>query len=201
MAGLEPGPITIRVGMHTGTPGLDPPKYVGMDVHFAARVMGSAHGGQVVVSQATAELVDVELSELGEHRLKDIEQAVPLFQLGDGSFPPLKTISNTNLPRPASSFWAERQSSERSSPGSSKERGSSRSPDPGGTGQDPPRARSCDLARAPSTRQASSGSGSPRSATPRSSPRRSPRRSAPRTTSPRTSPSASCSSCSTTWSR
>ena len=42
--------------------------------------------------------------ELGEHRLKDIEQAVPLFQLGEGSFPPLKTIANTNLPTPASSF-------------------------------------------------------------------------------------------------
>ena len=104
LAGLESGPIRIRVGIHTGSPGLDPPKYVGMDVHFAARVMSSAHGGQVVVSRATADRVDAELSELGEHRLKDIEQAIPLYQLGDGSFPPLKTISNTNLPRPASSF-------------------------------------------------------------------------------------------------
>jgi len=104
MAGLEDGPIRIRVGIHTGTPGLDPPKYVGMDVHFAARVMSSAHGGQVVVSAATAELVQAELYDLGEHRLKDIAEAVPLYQLGDGSFPPLKTISNTNLPRPASSF-------------------------------------------------------------------------------------------------
>ena len=104
MAGLEPGPIAIRVGVHTGTPGLDPPKYVGMDVHFAARVMGSAHGGQVVLSKATADLVEIELAELGEHRLKDIAEAVPLYQLGEGAFPPLKTISNTNLPRPASSF-------------------------------------------------------------------------------------------------
>ena len=104
MAGLESGPIRIRVGIHTGSPGLDPPKYVGMDVHFAARVMSSAHGGQVVLSKATADLVDVEVGELGEHRLKDIAEAIPLFQLGDGSFPPLKTISNTNLPRPASSF-------------------------------------------------------------------------------------------------
>ena len=104
MAGLDEGPICIRVGIHTGTPGLDPPKYVGMDVHFAARVMSSAHGGQVVLSKSTADLVDVLLTDLGEHRLKDIEQAVPIFQLGDGSFPPLKTISNTNLARPASSF-------------------------------------------------------------------------------------------------
>ena len=104
MAGLEHGPISIRVGIHTGEPGLDPPKYVGMDVHFAARVMSSAHGGQVVSLASTAELVDDDLVELGEHRLKDIAEAVSLFQLGEGSFPPLKTISNTNLPRPASSF-------------------------------------------------------------------------------------------------
>ena len=104
MAGLHDGPIAIRVGIHTGDPGLDPPKYVGMDVHFAARVMSSAHGGQVVLSKATAELIDLELTDLGEHRLKDIKQAVPLYQLGERSFPPLKTISNTNLPRPASSF-------------------------------------------------------------------------------------------------
>ena len=104
MAGLEPGPINIRVGIHTGSPEPDPPKYVGMDVHTAARIMSTGHGGQVVVSPTTAALVDVTLKELGEHRLKDIEQAVPLFQLGDGSFPPLKTISNTNLPRPASPF-------------------------------------------------------------------------------------------------
>ena len=44
------------------------------------------------------------VTDLGEHRLKDIEGAVSIYQLGDESFPPLKTISNTNLPRPASSF-------------------------------------------------------------------------------------------------
>jgi predicted ATPase/class 3 adenylate cyclase len=112
MAGLEGGPISIRVGIHSGEPGLDPPKYVGMDVHLAARVMSSAHGGQVVLSATTAELIKpsdtvsqgVVLTDLGEHRLKDIQEPVLLFQLGEGSFPPLKTISNTNLPRPASSF-------------------------------------------------------------------------------------------------
>ena len=104
MAGLEPGPISIRVGIHTGAPELDPPKYVGMDVHTAARIMSCGHGGQVVVSPTSAALLDTPLIELGEHRLKDIAEAVPLFQLGEGSFPPLKSISNTNLPRPASSF-------------------------------------------------------------------------------------------------
>ena len=42
--------------------------------------------------------------DLGEHRLKDVSGPASILQLGDGSFPPLKTISNTNLPRPASSF-------------------------------------------------------------------------------------------------
>jgi predicted ATPase len=107
MDSLEAGPIRIRVGIHTGEPALDPPKYVGMDVHRAARIMSTAHGGQVVLSPSTVSLLEpgtFDLIDLGEHRLKDIEGAIPIFQLGDGSFPPLKTISNTNLPRPASSF-------------------------------------------------------------------------------------------------
>ena len=101
---LAAGPIQVRVGLHTGTPLLTEEGYIGDDVHFGARVASSAHGGQVVLSSATAQLVEIELTDLGEHRLKDIPQAVPIFQLGSGSFPPLKTISNTNLPRPASSF-------------------------------------------------------------------------------------------------
>ncbi len=103
-AELARGAIQVRVGLHTGAPLLTDEGYVGDDVHFAARVASSGHGGQVILSAATAELVELSLTELGEHRLKDIEQAVPIFQLGDVSFPPLKTISNTNLPRPASSF-------------------------------------------------------------------------------------------------
>jgi predicted ATPase/class 3 adenylate cyclase len=103
---LASGPITLRIGVHTGTPLVTEEGYVGEDVHFAARVAASAHGGQVVLSRTTQALVDerYELVELGEHRLKDIPEPVAIFQLGDRQFPPLKTISNTNLPRPASSF-------------------------------------------------------------------------------------------------
>ncbi len=109
---LADGPIEVRVGLHTGSPLLTDEGYVGDDVHFAARVAASSHGGQVVLSQATAELVEPSdtvsqgplLLDLGEHRLKDVAEAVSIFQLGVESFPPLKTISNTNLPRPASSF-------------------------------------------------------------------------------------------------
>ena len=49
-AGLDGGPIRIRVGIHTGEPVLDSPKYVGVDVHLAARVMSAGHGGQVLLS-------------------------------------------------------------------------------------------------------------------------------------------------------
>jgi predicted ATPase/class 3 adenylate cyclase len=107
---LAAGPIQVRVGLHTGTPLLTGEGYVGDDVHFAARVAASSHGGQVVLSAATRASIPASnsllqaLSDLGEHRLKDIAQAVSIYQLGEGSFPPLKTISNTNLPRPASSF-------------------------------------------------------------------------------------------------
>jgi predicted ATPase len=102
---LAAGPIRLRIGLHRGTPLVTDEGYVGDDVHLAARVAASAHGGQVVLSQATGALLDAHsLTDLGEHRLKDIEGAVAIFQLGDASFPPLKTISNTNLPRPASSF-------------------------------------------------------------------------------------------------
>jgi predicted ATPase/class 3 adenylate cyclase len=103
---LAAGPIALRIGLHTGTPLVTEEGYVGEDVHFAARVAAAAHGGQVVLSRATRALIDegYPLVELGEHRLKDISEPVAIFQLGDEEFPPLKTISNTNLPRPASSF-------------------------------------------------------------------------------------------------
>ncbi|HET8652564.1 MAG TPA: adenylate/guanylate cyclase domain-containing protein [Gaiellaceae bacterium] len=102
---LAHGPIRVRMGIHTGEPHLAAEGYVGVDVHRAARIGAAGHGDQIVVSAATAaETGHNGLRELGEHRLKDFDQPVPLYQLGDGDFPPLKTISNTNLPRPASSF-------------------------------------------------------------------------------------------------
>jgi Adenylate and Guanylate cyclase catalytic domain/NB-ARC domain len=103
-AALAPGPIRVRIGLHTGAPHLTGEGYVGEDVHLGARIAAAGDGGQVLLSQATRELVDGELTDLGEHRLKDFDEPVWIFQLGSERFPPLKTISNTNLPRPASSF-------------------------------------------------------------------------------------------------
>lgn len=109
MVSLDGGPVRIRVGVHTGEPLLDPPKYIGADVHKAARIMSAAHGGQVLLSGATRELVAEDLLDLGRHRLKDFAEPVSLFQLGAGRFPPLRTISNTNLPVPLSSFVGREQ--------------------------------------------------------------------------------------------
>jgi predicted ATPase/class 3 adenylate cyclase len=104
MASLADGPVRIRVGVHTGEPLLDPPKYVGPDVHKAARIMSAAHGGQALLSGPTRELVAEDVLDLGRHRLKDFAEPVSLFQLGADRFPPPRTISNTNLPVPLSSF-------------------------------------------------------------------------------------------------
>jgi predicted ATPase len=101
---LESGPVRVRMGLHTGEPLLTGEGYAGRELHRAARIGASCHGGQVVLSAATRAFVDGDLTELGEHRLKDFNEPVALFQLGSQRFPPLKTISNTNLPRPASSF-------------------------------------------------------------------------------------------------
>jgi hypothetical protein len=106
---LAPGPIRVRMGIHTGTPLPDEEGYVGAEVHRAARIAAAGYGGQVLLSKATQELVDGDVSDLGEHRLKDFAEPVWLFQLGSERFPPLKTISNTNLPRPASSFVGREQ--------------------------------------------------------------------------------------------
>jgi class 3 adenylate cyclase len=50
---LTDGPIQVRMGLHTGQPLLDPPKYVGVDVHRAARIMSAGHGGQVLLFAAS----------------------------------------------------------------------------------------------------------------------------------------------------
>ena len=197
---LSAGPISVRVGLHTGTPLLTDEGYVGGDVHFAARVASSGHGGQVVLSKATAELVELELTDLGEHRLKDIEGAVSIFQLGDRSFPPLKTISNTNLPRPASSFVG-RDAELAAVALPHRRRRTSRDADrTGGTGKTR-LALEAASALFFSYKAGVFWVGLASLRDPSLVSRRSARRSAPRTILPPTSRSARCSSCSTTWSR
>ena len=71
-AALAEGPIRVRMGLHTGTPLITPEGYVGADVHRAARIAAAGHGGQVLLSRTTRDLVDVEARDLGDHRLKDL---------------------------------------------------------------------------------------------------------------------------------
>src|SRR5437879_5348731 len=102
--------VRVRMGLHTGQPELSSEGYVGIDVHYAARLMGAGHGGQVLLSQTTRDLVEHELPEgvsvqdVGVHRLKDVGRPSHLFQLIisglSGDFPALNTSDTrpNNLP-------------------------------------------------------------------------------------------------------
>ena len=93
--------LRVRMGMHTGEPVVGGERYVGLGVHRAARISAAGHGGQVLVSQTTRELLrddplpDVSLRDLGEHQLKDLDEPERIYQLVapglDEEFPPLKT--------------------------------------------------------------------------------------------------------------
>jgi predicted ATPase/class 3 adenylate cyclase len=95
--------VRVRMGVHTGEAEVRQGDYVGLDVHRAARICSAGHGGQVLISSSTRELVvdelpgDVALGDLGEHRLKDLDRPEHLFQLlfGDlpADFPALASLS------------------------------------------------------------------------------------------------------------
>jgi len=105
---LGTGPPRVRMGIHTGEAILTAEGYAGLDVHKAARVAAAAHGGQVVLSREARVQIDsaIPLLDLGEHRLKDFDEPVWLFQFGTNTFPPLRTTSNTNLPSWRARSWA-----------------------------------------------------------------------------------------------
>ncbi|MFL5627794.1 MAG: ATP-binding protein [Ktedonobacteraceae bacterium] len=118
-AGVE---VRMRMGLHTGEPSLFSEGYVGMDVHHAARIMSAGHGGQVLLSQTTRDIVEhhlpagVSLRDMGEHHLKDLQRPSHLFQLViaglPADFPPLKTLDArpNNLPiQPAPLIGREKE--------------------------------------------------------------------------------------------
>jgi predicted ATPase/class 3 adenylate cyclase len=108
--GLAAGPVRVRMGLHTGVPTPTPEGYVGLDVHRGARIAALAHGEQILVSPTTAALLDPEpLRDLGQHRLKDFDGAVHLYQLGEREFPPLRTPGSVELPDPATRFLGREQ--------------------------------------------------------------------------------------------
>ena len=108
-----PGGVAVRVrmGLHSGEPARHEDGYIGMDVHRAARIAAAAHGGQVVLSDPTRQLVEsrlpaeVSIRDLGWHRLKDIEAPERIYQLVatglEEHFPGLKSLgTQTSLPLP-----------------------------------------------------------------------------------------------------
>jgi predicted ATPase/DNA-binding CsgD family transcriptional regulator len=108
--------VQVRMGLHTGEPLLTAEGYVGLDLPHAARIMNAGHGGQILLSQTTRDLVELHLPEdtslhdLGAHRLKDLQQPIHLFQLVIedllADFPPLRTLDlhAHNLPVQLTSF-------------------------------------------------------------------------------------------------
>lgn len=102
--------LRVRIGLHTGTPTSNGEGYVGIDLRRTTRVCAAAHGGQVVLSQATREALDsaaidgVTLRPLGAYLIKDLDQPLSLYDLQidglDCAFPPPRSIGSrpTNLP-------------------------------------------------------------------------------------------------------
>jgi class 3 adenylate cyclase/ABC-type glycerol-3-phosphate transport system substrate-binding protein len=95
----EGGEVRVRMGLHTGEPIIGEERYVGIGVHRAARIAAVAHGGQVLLSNATRELLEeglagVSIRDLGLYRLKDLDRDERLYQLDvaglKSHFPPLK---------------------------------------------------------------------------------------------------------------
>jgi class 3 adenylate cyclase len=107
---LSPGRVRVRMGLHTGEPLLTPQGYVGIDVHRAARIAAVGHGGQILVSQSTRDLVGGDgLRDLGIHRLKDLTAPERIYQLGGDEFPPLRSLRRGDLPVAATPLMGRAQ--------------------------------------------------------------------------------------------
>ncbi len=102
---LANGLVRVRMGLHTGEPTVTAEGYVGLDVHRASRIAAAGHGGQILLSQSTRDLAQRDdVHDLGEHRLKDLATPLRIYQLGNGEFPPLRTLFASNLPVPPTPF-------------------------------------------------------------------------------------------------
>src|SRR4029450_12756642 len=100
--------LPARMGLHTGEAERREGDYFGSTLNRCARLMGVAHGGQIVCSESTASLVRDrdDLRDLGEHRLRDLSRAERVWQVGGGEFSALRSLdtARTNLPLQLSSF-------------------------------------------------------------------------------------------------
>jgi DNA-binding NarL/FixJ family response regulator/class 3 adenylate cyclase len=74
--------VRVRIGIHTGRPAIEDDDYVGIDVHYVARLCSAGHGGQVLVSSATVGVLEgLRVTDLGSHALKGLQGAERIFQL------------------------------------------------------------------------------------------------------------------------
>ena len=103
--------VRVRMGLHTGEATERGGNYFGPVLNRTARLMALGHGGQILTSSVTAELVETALTDLGEHRLRDLSAPMRVYQVGAQSFPPLRAVENfpTNLPSQVSSFIGREQ--------------------------------------------------------------------------------------------
>ena len=140
--------LPVRMGIHTGSAHAGEEGYVGMDVNRAARIAAAGHGGQVLVSAATRGACRwLQPPSTSASTASRTSAPMAVFQLGESKFPPLKTISNTNLPRPASSFVGRSGSSRRSLARIESGRAPADADRPGWCGKDAAGARSSRRAR------------------------------------------------------
>lgn len=93
-------PLLVRIGIHTGTAQRRNGDYFGLSVNRAARVAAAANGGQVLVTEVTAALVDLPLMQLGTYRFADLLEPITVYQAGEGEFGPIKALDpdKHNLP-------------------------------------------------------------------------------------------------------
>jgi predicted ATPase/class 3 adenylate cyclase len=100
--------LRVRMGVHSGEADERDGDYFGTAVNRAARLMAIAHGSQVLCSSTTADLLDdsTALQDLGEHRLRDLDRPMHVFQVGEDRFPPLRSLQAfpTNLPAQVTGF-------------------------------------------------------------------------------------------------
>ena len=92
--------LPVRIGLHSGAAAPRGADYYGTTVNHAARLTDAGHAGQILVSEAAASLLEGErLVDLGSHQLKDVNRLTRIWQLGEGSFPPLRVSAAAgNLP-------------------------------------------------------------------------------------------------------
>jgi DNA-binding NarL/FixJ family response regulator/class 3 adenylate cyclase len=110
------GTVRVRIGVHTGEPLLGESGYEGLDVHRVARICEAGHGGQVLVSQTTRNLLEAgqvleaEFQDLGEHELRGLPRPERIYQLLapdlQAEFPPLRIGNGRTVAEPAAATGA-----------------------------------------------------------------------------------------------